>query len=63
MVNSTIHQFPLRFPEALRARMKEMAEANKRSLNAEIVFQLERIAFDPLSVAAEMDRNADRGAA
>lgn len=38
--------FGLRMPEVLRARVKEMAEENRRSMNSEIVFLLERAAFD-----------------
>jgi hypothetical protein len=50
-------------PAALRERLKEMAETNKRSLNAEIIYHLERIAFDPLAARLETDRNAGRGSA
>lgn len=35
-------QFLLRFPEGMRARIQRQAEANKRSLTAEIVYRLEQ---------------------
>jgi len=63
MISESVHQFPLRIPEGLRARMKEMAETNRRSLNAEILFHLERVAFDPLSITSEADQTTGRGAA
>lgn len=43
-------QFMLRLPDGLRARIKEVAEKNRRSMNAEIVLQLERALFDPLEM-------------
>lgn len=35
-------QFLLRLPEGLRTRVKEVAETNRRSMNSEIIYQLER---------------------
>lgn len=35
-------QFPLRFPPGLRDRIREAASENLRSMNAEIIVQLER---------------------
>ena len=51
MQNRTmIDMFNLRLPDGLRGRIKEEAERNRRSMNAEIVFHLERIMFDPLEM-------------
>lgn len=36
-------QFPIRMPEGLRDRIKMIAASNRRSMNAEIIFHLERI--------------------
>jgi len=33
--------FTVRFPDGLRDRIKEAAKASKRSMNSEIIFQLE----------------------
>ncbi|WP_165220342.1 Arc family DNA-binding protein [Affinirhizobium pseudoryzae] len=38
----------VRMPDGLRSRIKEEAERNQRSMNAEIVFHLHRAMFDPL---------------
>lgn len=43
-------QFQLRMPEGMRARIKELAEENRRSMNSEIVVVLERAIFDPLEM-------------
>jgi len=43
-------KYVLRFPEGLRDRIKEMAERNCRSMNAEMVFHLQRAAYDPLEM-------------
>lgn len=37
----TAEQFVVRFPEGMRDRIKEAAEVNNRSMNAEIVARLE----------------------
>jgi predicted HicB family RNase H-like nuclease len=42
--------FNLRFPEGLRERIKEEAARNRRSMNAEIIFQLEKAVFEPLEM-------------
>ena len=41
-------QYIVRFPDGMRERIKEEAERNQRSMNAEIVFHLKRALFDPL---------------
>lgn len=43
-------KFILRLPEGMRDRIKEQAETNLRSMNAEIVFHLKRAMFDPLEM-------------
>lgn len=35
-------QFSLRFPDGMRELIRKMASKNGRSMNAEIIFQLER---------------------
>lgn len=35
-------QFSLRFPDGMRSLVKEIADQNGRSMNAEIIYQLER---------------------
>lgn len=35
-------QFALRLPQELRAKIKQSADVNRRSMNAEIVVRLER---------------------
>lgn len=43
MENRTLkEQFPLRLPDGMRDRIKEAAENNFRSMNAEIIYQLNR---------------------
>ena len=42
MIRETPDKFMLRLPEGLRDRIKEAAERNFRSMNAEIVFHLNR---------------------
>lgn len=37
-----LDQFMLRFPDGMRQRFKSMAALNRRSLNSEVVFHLER---------------------
>lgn len=49
MRNKVLSPTGVRMPAPLRERLKEMAETNKRSLNSEIIYHLERVAFDPLS--------------
>jgi len=39
-------QFPLRFPDGLRAEIKATARANGRSMNAEILARLQRDSVD-----------------
>lgn len=57
MENRTMkEQFMLRLPEGMRERIKEEAQINRRSMNAEIVVQLERALFDPM----EMQKPAAR---
>ncbi|TBN47557.1 Arc family DNA-binding protein [Paracoccus sediminis] len=45
-------KFMLRLPEGMRNRIKSVAEANNRSMNAEIIATLED-AFPPLITASE----------
>ncbi|MCP1544556.1 Arc family DNA-binding protein [Methylorubrum extorquens] len=57
-------KFMLRLPEGMRDRLKAEAEANKRSMNAEIVSRLEatfdRFALDPnRAVASSIDKAVD----
>ncbi len=59
MRNKVLPPTGVRMPGPLRERLKEMAEANKRSLNSEIIYHLERIAFDPLSDGANSSRRED----
>lgn len=40
--SSKMDQFMLRFPDGMRQRFKAMAALNRRSLNSEVVFHLER---------------------
>lgn len=42
--------YPLRLPDGLRDRIKEEAVKNCRSMNAEIIFHLQRALFDPLKM-------------
>ncbi len=49
-------QYMVRFPDGLRSRIKEEAERNCRSMNAEIVFHLQKAMFDPLET-----KKADAG--
>lgn len=44
--SETQERFIIRFPDGMRDRIKEAAEANNRSMNAEIVARLEG-SFDP----------------
>ncbi|GAJ94357.1 Arc family DNA-binding protein [Rhizobium rhizogenes] len=37
-----LDQLPVRLPDGMRARIKESAKKNCRSMNAEIIFQLTR---------------------
>lgn len=51
MQNRTMKDmFNLRLPNGLRDRIKEEAARNRRSMNAEIIFQLEKAVFDPLEM-------------
>jgi len=43
-------KFMLRFPEGLRGRIKEEAERNCRSMNAEIIYHLQNALFDQLGI-------------
>jgi hypothetical protein len=47
-------QFPLRLPDGLRDRIKQLAEANGRSMNAEIVSTLEEAYPDPEQYRQEL---------
>ena len=41
--SSQLDQFLLRFPDGMRERIKSEAALNGRSMNSEIVFQLNKI--------------------
>ena len=43
-------QYTLRLPRGLRDRIKEEATRNRRSMNAEIIFHLEKAVYDPLEM-------------
>ncbi|TAY68440.1 Arc family DNA-binding protein [Rhizobium leguminosarum] len=43
-------RFQVRLPDGLRERLKEVAQENRRSMNAEIVFHLERALFDRMEM-------------
>jgi len=45
-----IDMFNLRLPDGFRDRIKEEANRNRRSMNAEIVYHLEKAIFDPLEM-------------
>lgn len=51
-------KFMLRFPDGMRDRIREEAEANGRSMNAEIIHRLEQ-SFFASSEAGELMRIAD----
>lgn len=46
-------QFVLRFPDGMRERIKQAADANRRSMNAEIIAALEEKFPDPNRVEDE----------
>lgn len=49
-MNTERHQiapYPLRMPMELRKQLQEAADANYRSLNAEILFRLEQSLLNP----------------
>ena len=48
MPRQTADKFMLRLPEGLRDRVREEADRNLRSMNAEIVFHLQKALFDRL---------------
>lgn len=52
------NSYPLRMPDELRTRLEEMAKANGRSLNAEIVAILQSAA-EGKSERFDMDKFAD----
>ncbi|MFG1331118.1 Arc family DNA-binding protein [Xanthobacter autotrophicus] len=43
----TEDKYVVRFPDGLRERLKALASQNGRSLNAEIIYRLERSLLDP----------------
>lgn len=49
-------QFPLRLPDGMRDRIKSAAEANNRSMNAEIVATLEEKYPAPAAKAEDIAR-------
>lgn len=47
MNGKTISPTGVRIPDDLRQRLKLIAQRNRRSMNAEIIFQLEKLLLDP----------------
>lgn len=45
------NRFPLKFPEGMREQIKAHAQANLRSMNAEIIFRLESVEALQLEVS------------
>ncbi|EYD71600.1 hypothetical protein Rumeso_05001 [Rubellimicrobium mesophilum DSM 19309] len=43
MSSAAVDKFVIRLPDGLRQAIKEAAACNRRTMNAEIVFHLERI--------------------
>lgn len=51
MQNRTMKDmFNLRLPTGLRDRIKEEAASNRRSMNAEIIYHLEKAVFDNMEM-------------
>lgn len=50
MTHQQQEKYIVRMPDGMRDRIKEEAERNCRSMNAEIVFHLQRALFDPLEM-------------
>jgi hypothetical protein len=50
--SDNIDKMLVRFPQGLRERIKANAQSNRRSMNSEIVFHLERI-FAPQAATGE----------
>lgn len=48
-----LDKFILRMPAGMRERIRELAEQNRRSMNAEIIFQLDRTIYDPLKMETD----------
>jgi len=47
-----ISPLAVRLPPEFRARLQELAAENRRSMNSEILFQLQRALFDQYGTAA-----------
>lgn len=45
MSDKAISPTGIRMSDQLRSKLRQMAEANKRSMNAEVIYHLERVAF------------------
>lgn len=56
-----VDKFLLRLPDGLRGRIKELAEANRRSMNSEIIVLLERAVFDSFEVTSQNSRPSATG--
>ncbi|CAH0154286.1 hypothetical protein SRABI05_00624 [Agrobacterium fabrum] len=52
-VNQNSEKFIVRMPTGLREQLRALACANRRSMNAEVVFQLERLVADREKQKAE----------
>lgn len=55
---SLTDKFMLRLPDGMRERIKASADANNRSMNAEIISRLEE-SFDGMSQKAELSLSID----
>ncbi len=61
MTHRLAHQMALRLPDGMRDRIKSAAAVNRRSMNAEVVFHLERVF--PAPQAATGDEFGDHAPA
>lgn len=43
MAHQSAEKYVLRFPPGMRDRVRKAAESNRRSMNGEIVYQLEQV--------------------
>lgn len=56
MQSRDLDKIMVRLPEGFRPRLAEMAKANRRSVNAEVVYHLEKVLAASASTAATGDR-------
>lgn len=57
MSHQTTDKYVLRLPDGMRERIRKVAEANRRSMNSEIVFTLERALPAEESKTAEGEKS------